>query len=93
MGFIDEKVDRLLCLESHKEATVAIGNVSGKRKDQHPPEDLSFLKKKKETMEKEFQEASIPRIRPLSESKLVILKFGPYMKHHRCLARGEQGMG
>lgn len=69
MGFVDEKVDRLLCLESHKEATIAIGNVSGKRKDQHPPEDLSLQKKKKETMGKEFQEASIPKIRPLSGSE------------------------
>jgi SagB-type dehydrogenase family enzyme len=66
MGFIDDKVNGLLSLERHKEATVAIANVSGKRNDKNSPEDLSPPKRKEEIIEKEFPAATVPKIRPLS---------------------------
>jgi SagB-type dehydrogenase family enzyme len=71
MGFIDDKVNRLLCLERHREATVAVGNVGGKRNGKHPPEELTppEKEKEKEITGKEFPEAPVPRIRPLSGSE------------------------
>jgi SagB-type dehydrogenase family enzyme len=68
MGFIDDKVNRLLRLERNKEATVAVANVSGKREEKHTPEDPP-PEKKKEIIEKEFSEAPVPVIRQLSGSE------------------------
>jgi SagB-type dehydrogenase family enzyme len=69
MGFIDDGVNRLMCLERHKEATVAVGNVSGPRNARHLPEDLTPPEKEQEIIGKEFPEAPVPKIRPLSGSE------------------------
>jgi hypothetical protein len=66
MGFIDEMVNCLLCLEPRKEATVAIGNISGEQS--RPPKGLSNREKKiEEKIEKEITKIPVPKIRPLSE--------------------------
>jgi SagB-type dehydrogenase family enzyme len=70
VGFIDNAVNGLLCLESHKEATVAIVNIGGEKKEQQLPRGLSASSgenEKKEKIDKEIPEISIPKIRPLSE--------------------------
>lgn len=69
MGFIDDEVNRLLCLERHKEGTVAVGNVSGPRNARHLPEDLTLPEKEQEIIGKEFPETSVLKIRPLSGSE------------------------
>jgi SagB-type dehydrogenase family enzyme len=69
MGFVDDKIDRLLCLERHKEATIVVANISGRRNAKHPPEVLSPPEMKKETVGREFPEAPVPKIRPLSGSE------------------------
>ena len=66
MGFIDEMVNCLLCLEPRKEATVAIGNISGEQS--RPPKGLSNREKKiEEKIEKEIKKIPVPKMRPLSE--------------------------
>jgi SagB-type dehydrogenase family enzyme len=68
MGFVDDIVNDLLQLESRKEATVAIGNVSGE--EPQTSKDLSEGEKKTEgkvEKEKEISKIPVPKIRPLSE--------------------------
>jgi SagB-type dehydrogenase family enzyme len=68
MGFVDDKINRLLCLERHKEATIAVANISGRRNAKHRP-DISPPERKKEIIGREFPEAPVPKIRPLSASE------------------------
>jgi SagB-type dehydrogenase family enzyme len=64
MGFIDDKVNRLLRLDSHKEATVIIGNIGRQGRGLSDSEG--------EQIEKvtEISETSAPTIRPLSENEI-----------------------
>lgn len=65
MGFIDDMVNCLLCLESRKEATVAIANI---REGTQPHKGQSDEEKKtEEKIEKEIPKIPVPKIRPLSE--------------------------
>jgi SagB-type dehydrogenase family enzyme len=71
MGFVDDIVNNLLCLESRKEATVAIGNVSGG--EPQTSKDLSEGEKKTEgkvEKEKAIPKIPVPKIRPLSEREM-----------------------
>ena len=40
MGFVDDTVNRLLCLESHKEAAIAIGTISREEREYTLSNDL-----------------------------------------------------
>lgn len=64
MGFVDDTVNRLLCLESHKEAAIAIGTIS-RREEEHTIS--SGLLSGQIESEIEIPEMSIPNIRPLSK--------------------------
>jgi SagB-type dehydrogenase family enzyme len=64
MGFVDDTVNRLLCLESHKEAAIAIGTITIEEKEYTFSNGL--LSGQLES-EKEIPEMSIPNIRPLSK--------------------------
>ncbi|HEU4823011.1 MAG TPA: SagB/ThcOx family dehydrogenase [Nitrososphaeraceae archaeon] len=66
MGFVDDIVNNLLCLESRKEATIAIGNVS----EEEPQTSKDLLDGEKETegkIENKIPKIPVPKIRPLSE--------------------------
>jgi SagB-type dehydrogenase family enzyme len=66
MGFIDDIVNNLLCLESGKEATVAIGNVS--EEEPQTSKDLLDVETKTEgKIENKIPKIPVPKIRPLSE--------------------------
>jgi SagB-type dehydrogenase family enzyme len=66
MGFVDDTLNNLLCLESRKEATVAIGNVT--EEDPQTSKDLSDGEKKtKGKIENQIPKIPVPKIRPLSE--------------------------
>jgi hypothetical protein len=66
MGFVDDTVNNLLCLESRTEATVAIGNVT--EEEPQTFKDLSDGEKKTEgKIENEIPKIPVPKIRPLSE--------------------------
>jgi SagB-type dehydrogenase family enzyme len=69
MGFVDDKINRLLCLEQLKEASIAVANIRGTKNTKHPPEDLVPHEKEEEFLGKEFPETPVPKIRPLSESE------------------------
>jgi SagB-type dehydrogenase family enzyme len=69
MGFVDDKINRLLCLERLKEASIAVANISGTNNTKRPPEDLVPHEKEKEFLRKEFPETPVPKIRPLSGSE------------------------
>lgn len=64
MAFLDDKVNRLLRLDSHKEAAVIIGTISG--------QEVGLSYKKDEQKEKviDISETSPPKIRPLSEKEI-----------------------
>ena len=65
MGFVDDTVNRLLCLESHKEAAIAIGTISrGER--EHTLSERFIVWPIRIRIEIEIPEMSIPNIRPLS---------------------------
>ena len=65
MGFIDDLVNSLLCLESHKEATVTIANISEEPQPHRgQPDEKDELEK---NIEKEIPKIPVPEIRPLSE--------------------------
>jgi SagB-type dehydrogenase family enzyme len=64
MGFVDDTVNRLLCLESHKEAAIAIGTIS--REEKEYTFSNGFLSGELES-EIEIPEMSNPNIRPLSK--------------------------
>jgi SagB-type dehydrogenase family enzyme len=64
MGFVDDTVNRLLCLESHKEAAIAIGTISRGEKDHTFSNGLLAAQLESEI---EIPEMSIPTIRPLSK--------------------------
>jgi SagB-type dehydrogenase family enzyme len=66
MGFVDDKINRLLCLERLKEATIAVANINGTI---NAPQDLAPHERKKEIIGKEFPEDPVPKIRPLSGSE------------------------
>src|SRR5215208_683299 len=66
MGFVDDIVNNLLFLESRKEATVAIGNVSGEE-SQTSKDLLDGEKKTEGKIENEIPKTPVPKIRPLSE--------------------------
>ena len=66
MGFIDDTVNRLLCLESHKEATIAIGTISRGEREHTLSNDLLSGQLESE-IEIEIPDMSIPNIRPLSK--------------------------
>jgi SagB-type dehydrogenase family enzyme len=66
MGFVDDKINRLLRLEQLKEATIAVANINGTRNAKHPPQDLAHHEKEKEFLGKGFPEDPVPKIRPLS---------------------------
>ena len=66
MGFVDDIINNLLCLESRKEATVAIGNVS-EEEPQTSKDLLDEEKKTKGKIEREIPKIPVPKIRPLSE--------------------------
>src|SRR5215207_5068852 len=66
LGFLDDSVNQLLCLEDQKEAAIAMGNISGEQS--RPPKGLSNGEKKiEEKIEKEITKIPVPKIRPLSE--------------------------
>jgi SagB-type dehydrogenase family enzyme len=66
MGFVDDIVNNLLCLESRKEATVAIGNVS--EEEPQTSKDLLDVETKTEgKIENKIPKIPVPKIRPLSE--------------------------
>jgi SagB-type dehydrogenase family enzyme len=69
MGFVDDKINRLLCLERLKEASIAVANINGTKNSKHPPEDLEPHEKDKEFLGTEFPETPVPKIRPLSGSE------------------------
>jgi SagB-type dehydrogenase family enzyme len=69
MGFVDDKINRLLSLEQLKEASIAVANINGTKSTKHPPEDLVPYEKEKEFLGKEFLETPVPKIRPLSGSE------------------------
>ena len=65
MAFIDDKVNRLLRLDSHKEAAVIIGTISGQevglsssQEDEQKEKDI------------DISETPAPKIRPLSENEI-----------------------
>ena len=64
MGFVDDTVNRLLCLESHKEAAIAIGTISREEKEYTFSNGLLSGQLESEI---EIPEISIPNIRPLSK--------------------------
>ena len=64
MGFVDDTVNRLLCLESHKEAAIAIGTISREEKEYTFSNGLLSGQLESEI---EIPEMSIPNIRPLSK--------------------------
>lgn len=68
MGFVDDIVNRLLCLECHKEAAIAIGTVSGGEKEQTLSKGSFPREKEQKETEIEIPEMSIPKIRPLSKA-------------------------
>ena len=63
MAFLDDKVNRLLRLDSHKEAAVIIGTISG--------QEVCLSSQEDEQKEKDIDisETSAPKIRPLSENE------------------------
>jgi SagB-type dehydrogenase family enzyme len=66
MGFIDNMVNCLLHLESRKEATVVIANIS--REEPEPTKGLSGKEKIiEEKIKREVSKIPVPKIRPLSE--------------------------
>ncbi len=65
MGFIDNAVDRLLALESHREATVIIGNINEVKDEKEPSQEMV----NKEIL-REISEIDNPKIRPLSEKEV-----------------------
>jgi hypothetical protein len=64
MAFLDDKVNRLLRLDSHKEAAVIIGTISG--------QEVGLSSQGDEQKEKviDISETSAPKIRPLSENEI-----------------------
>jgi hypothetical protein len=64
MAFLDDKVNRLLLLDSHKEAAVIIGTISG--------QEVGLSSQGDEQKEKviDISETSAPKIRPLSENEI-----------------------
>lgn len=64
MAFLDDKVNRLLRLDSHKEAAVIIGTISG--------QEVGLSSQEDEQKEKviDISETSAPKIRPLSENEI-----------------------
>src|SRR5918992_2611098 len=64
MAFLDDKVNRLLRLDSHKEAAVIIGTISG--------QEVCLSSQEDEQKEKDIDisETSAPKIRPLSENEI-----------------------
>jgi SagB-type dehydrogenase family enzyme len=64
MAFLDDKVNRLLRLDSNKEAVVIIGTISG--------QELGLSSQEDEQKEKviDISEISTPKIRPLSENEI-----------------------
>ena len=64
MGFVDDTVNRLLCLESHKEAAIAIGTISREEKEYTFSNGLLSGQLESEI---EIPGMSIPNIRPLSK--------------------------
>jgi SagB-type dehydrogenase family enzyme len=62
MAFIDDKVNRLLRLDSHKEAAVIIGTISGQEVGSQEDEQKEKVI--------DISETSAPKIRPLSENEI-----------------------
>jgi SagB-type dehydrogenase family enzyme len=62
MAFLDDKVNRLLRLDSHKEAAVIIGTING--------QEVGLSSQEDEQKEKDIDISETPKIRPLSENEI-----------------------